>query len=913
VTPRHSADLTAAQRSAEHNRLAESPDSSSPWRLWGPYLSGRQWGTVREDYSADGDAWSYLPFEHAHRRAYRWGEDGLGGICDRYGFLNFSLALWNGKDPILKERLFGLTNAEGNHGEDAKEYWWALDGTPTHSWMSWLYRYPQAEYPYQQLREENARRTREDREYELADTGVLADNRFFDVTISYAKAAPDDIAIIIEATNHGPDAAPLHLLPQVWFRNTWVWGRDLRRPALRRVDPPELASGNLHVIEARHDYLGTYYLSAEAAAGTSEVLLCENESNLVDLYGSERNPTAYCKDGVNRRVVHGDESAVNRSGSTPGNENVAAGGGTGTKAAFWYRFDSVAPGQTVRVRLRLSTAHPGEHTFGPAFDVIVADRVAEADDFYDQALPDHLNTEDHDIARQAFAGLLWGKQLYRYGVEEWLDGDPGQPEPPPERDRPGARNTGWRHLNLADVLSMPDEWEYPWFGSWDLSFQCVALAHVDPAFAKEQLLLLCREWAMHSDGQLPAYEWSFSDVNPPVHAWAAWQVYLTDGRTDTDFLIRVFTKLLLNFGWWVNRKDADGSNLFDGGFLGMDNIGLFDRSAGLPDGSRLEESDATSWMAFFCLHMLKISVELAISVPAWDESATKFLRHFLDIAHAMRRFGSQDASLWDEQDGFFYDVLVHPDQSSQPLRVRSMVGLLPLLAVAQAPAWTAHALPDFTARLRWMQRRRPDLLDGLLTRTAPEDEPADQLLSVLDPDRLRRVLTRLFDEQEFLSPYGIRSLSAAYREPYSMQIEGQTLSIDYEPGESRTGLFGGNSNWRGPIWFPVNVLLADALRTYHGYFGDEYALEVPTGSGTRLTLARAADLIDNRLVDLFRRGSDGKRASDGQRIEASDDPLWRQHLTFSEYFNGDTGEGLGASHQTGWTALVAHLLCRSSP
>jgi hypothetical protein len=899
---RHAVTEERAHRSAEHSRLAESPDPASPWRLWGPYLSGRQWGTVREDYSPDGDAWSYLPFEHAHRRAYRWGEDGLGGICDRYGFLNFSVALWNGKDPVLKERLFGLTNAEGNHGEDAKEHWWALDGTPTHSWMRWRYRYPQAEFPYAQLRAENARRTREDREYELADTGVLAENRFFDVTVSYAKAAPDDIAIVIEATNHGPDAAPLHLLPQLWFRNTWAWGRDVRRPSMRRVDPPQLPAGRMHVLECRHDYLGRYHLSAEdsaedGAVSSAEVLVCENESNLVSLYGAAGNPTAYAKDGVDRRVVHGDQDAVNPDGA-------------GTKAAIWYRFDSVAPGASVRVRLRLSAGPPDDQCFGPGFAAVLSDRVEEADEFYAETLPERLNDEDRAIARRAFAGLLWGKQLYRYSVEEWLAGDPGQPEPPQQRSQPGARNTSWQHLALADVLSMPDEWEYPWFASWDLAFQCVALAHVDPAFAKEQLLLLCREWAMHSDGQLPAYEWAFGDVNPPVHIWAAWQVYLVDGRQDSDFLIRIVTKLLLNFGWWVNRKDGEGNNLFEGGFLGMDNIGLFDRSAPLPEGCHLEESDATSWMAFFCLNMLKVALELAATVPAWDELATKFLRHFLDIAHAMRRFGSQGTGLWDEADGFCYDVLVHPSGQAEPLKVRSMVGLLPLLAAAHAPAWTADALPDFTARLRWLQRRRPELLDGLLSRPAVHDEPADQLLAVLDVERMRRVLARLFDEDEFLSRYGIRSLSAAYRTPFTATIDGRSMTIDYEPGESRTGLFGGNSNWRGPIWFPVNVLLADALRTYHAYLGDAATFEVPARSGTALHLGQAADLIEARLIDLFRRGPDGRRPCDGARIEGSDDPLWSGQLSFHEYFHGDTGEGLGASHQTGWTALVAHLLCR---
>jgi hypothetical protein len=754
--------------------------------------------------------------------------------------------------------------------------------------MSWLYRYPQAEYPYRQLREQNARRGKDEREYELADTGVLDRDRFFDVTVTYAKAAPDDVAIVVEATNHGPDPAPLHLLPQVWFRNTWSWGRDVRRPSLRCLDEPELPAGH-HAVECRHDHLGRYVLAAE---GSPTVLVCENESNLVSLYRTSKNPTSYTKDGIGRRVVEGDEGAVNPEGA-------------GTKAAFWYRVDAVAPGETVRVRLRLSTADPDEHTFGAQFDAVLADRQAEADEFYDSVLPSTLDGEERTIARRAFAGLLWGKQLYRYSVSEWLDGDPAQPAAPPQRDAPDARNVGWRNLALADVISMPDEWEYPWFASWDLAFHCVTLAHVDPAFAKEQLLLLCREWAMHPDGQLPAYEWSFGDVNPPVHAWAAWQVYVIDGRRDTDFLIRVCTKLLLAFGWWVNRKDADNSNLFEGGFLGMDNIGLFDRSSVLPGGARLEQSDATSWMAFFCLNMLTISMELAASVPAWDELATKFLRHFLDIAHAMRSFGSQGVSLWDDADGFFYDVLLQPDGGFEQLKVRSMVGLLPLLAVARAPEWTVETLPDFTARLRWLRRRRPELLDGLLT-----DADGDQLLSLLGADRLRRVLTRLLDEDEFLSPYGIRSLSAVYRTPYSCEVDGQRLSIDYEPGESSTGLFGGNSNWRGPVWFPVNMLLADALRSYGNYFGDALTVELPAGSGTQVTLTQAADELDARLVALFRRGPHGRRPSDGARIESSENPLWNKHITFSEYFHGDTGEGLGASHQTGWTALVAHLLCR---
>ena len=890
----------SAPNNPEQARLNEAPAATSPWRQWGPYLSGRQWGTVREDYSADGDAWSYLPFEQAHARAYRWGEDGLGGISDNLGFLNFSVALWNGHDPILKERLYGLTNAQGNHGEDAKEYWWALDGTPTHSWMQWRYRYPQAEYPYQQLREANAARGRDDREYELADTGILADNRFFDVTTTYAKAAPDDVCIVIEATNHGPDAAPLDLLPQLWFRNTWAWGRDDRTPSLTPFGPHDLAIGRVAAIAAQHAFLGRYVLSARALPGHQlPVLVCDNETNNVALFGSPTNPTAFTKDGIGNTVVHGDAGATHADG-------------TGTKAAFWYHFDSVAPGETVRVELRLDRDAPTEQTFGPGFDSVVDDRRREADEFYAHVIPVDTTDDDRLIARRAFAGLLWGKQLYRYTVRDWLDGDPAQPAAPPQRRAPGGRNVGWAHLALADVISMPDEWEYPWFAAWDLAFHCVSLAYVDPAFAKQQLVLMCREWAMHPDGQLPAYEWAFGDVNPPVHAWAAWHVYQVDGARDQDFLIRVFTKLLLNFSSWVNREDADGSNLFEGGFLGMDNIGLFDRSTSLGPGFRLEESDATSWMAFYCLTMLQISLELARHDKVWDDLATKFLEHFLAIAEAVNNFGSDGVELWDDEDGFCYDVLTHPDGSAERLKVRSMVGLLPILPATVVEPWVSEELPDFTARLRWLSKRRPDLMNSVLSST--DAGGTHLLLSLLDHDRLDRVLHRMFDPQEFLSPHGIRSLSAAYRVPYSMMIDGRELSIDYEPGESRTGLFGGNSNWRGPVWMPVNVLLSEALRNYAGY-QPLATLEVPSGSGRQVTFAAAADELDDRLITLFRPGpggtaNDGPRPSDGDRIEASDDPLWRAHPTFSEYFDGDTGEGLGASHQTGWTALVAHLICR---
>ncbi len=879
----------SGEPTAEHTRLAESPGQTSPWRQWGPYLSGRQWGTVREDYSEDGDAWSSFPFEHAHARAYRWGEDGLGGICDRFGFLNFSVALWNRKDPILKERLYGLTNGQGNHGEDAKEYWWALDGTPTHSWMSWMYRYPQAEFPYQQLREENGRRGRDQREFELGDTGVLDDDRFFDVQVDYAKASPDDLCITITATNHGPEAAPLDLLPQLWLRNTWAWGRDLRRGNMHQLLPPTLAVGGVEAVECEHGLLGTYYLSG---LGSPVLLFCDNETNVTGLFGSGRNASKYPKDGVNRRIVNGELGAIN-----PFDE--------GTKVAFWYSFDSIEPGETVTVRLRLSQDAPDIETFGPSFDAVVRDRKREADSFYGQVIHPGISEQDRHVARRAYAGLLWGKQLYRYDVEQWLEGDPGATPAPASRQAKNGRNVDWSWVSLADVISMPDEWEYPWFAAWDLAFHCLPLAHVDPDFAKEQLVLMCREWAMHPNGQLPAYEWAFGDVNPPVHAWAAWHVYRIDGYRDREFLIRVFTKLLLNFSWWVNRKDSTGSNLFEGGFLGMDNIGLFDRSAPLPPGFRLEQSDATSWMAFYCQQMFKIALELSRYDKAWDDTATKFLEHFLAIAKSMNAFGSQGVSLWHEEDGFFYDVLVAPDGSAQQMRVPSMVGLLPILGATEVPSWITDECPDVTARLRWLQRRRPELVGPLLFTKGPGERK--MLLSLLDPARLKRILTRMFDTEEFLSPYGIRSLSASVRHGFTTEVGGRQASIEYEPGESRTGLFGGNSNWRGPVWFPVNVLLADKLRTYGRHFGDTFTIEIPTGSGNHKTLVEAADLIDHGLTALFR-PVDGRRPADGERIEASDNPLWSEHPTFSEFFDGDTGEGLGATHQTGWTALVAHLL-----
>jgi hypothetical protein len=864
----------------EHARLADA--DALGWRLWGPYQAARQWGTVREDYSADGDAWTYFPFEHASARAYRWGEDGIGGLCDAHGFLHLSLALWNGHDDRLKERLFGLTNAQGNHGEDVKEYWWALDATPTHSYGSMLYRYPQAAYPYAALVEENGRRGRDQPEYELADTGVLDEDRFFDVVVTHAKAAPDDVLVTVTATNRGPDAAPLHLLPQLWFRNTWAWGRDDRRPSLRRVRGPV---GRVEVV-AEHAFLGSYRLVAE---GEPEVLACENETDVASLFGAAPI-TTHPKNGVERAVVHGDRSALD-----PDQQ--------GTKVALHY-VEQVAPGQTVTIRLRLRADGPAgaDEPFGDGFDAVLGAREAEADAFYGAVIPSSAADVDRDVARRAFAGLLWGKQVYRYSVREWLEGDPTQPPAPAQRRGPGARNTAWTHLELADVMSMPDDWEYPWFAAWDLAFHAVALAHVDPALAKDQLLLICREWAQHPNGQLPAYEWSFSDVNPPVHAWAAWQVYLIDGARDRTFLGAVLTKLLLNTAWWLNRKDATGSDLFEGGFLGMDNISVFDRSREVPAGWRLEQSDATSWVAFAFLAMLRIAQELARHDPTWEELATTFLERFGSIAEATEAFGTGGVHLWDEQDGFYYDVLVDDAGHTEPLRVRSLVGLVPLLAVASSPAWV-NDLPGYVQRRGWLELHRPELLTSHLVVHPPD---GDGTLALVDPQRWARLARRLLDEAEFWSPHGVRSLSAAYRDGGSVDVGGRPLGIEYDPGESRSGLFGGNSNWRGPVWMPVNVLLVDAIRTYADGAGRDLRVELPTGSGTVVDLHAVADELTERLLGLFRPGQDGRRPSDP--VDHPGGPLW-SHPTFSEYFHGDTGVGLGASHQTGWTALVAHLVC----
>ncbi|HEX3454978.1 MAG TPA: hypothetical protein VHS03_10145 [Gaiellaceae bacterium] len=857
----------------ERARLLEVPKGRSPWRRWGPYLSERAWGTVREDYSATGEAWEYFPHDHARSRAYRWNEDGLAGICDDRQHLCLALAIWNGRDPILKERLFGLTGPQGNHGEDVKEYRWYLDSTPTHSWMRWKYMYPQAAYPYDDLVATNAARTRLDPEYELVDTGVFADGRYWEITAEYAKASAEDLLVRVTVRNAGPDAATIDVLPTLWFRNTWSWGRDPARPSLRLQGA---------AIAAEHSDLGTRWLSA---SGTPEPLFCENETNMERLFGVP-GATPYPKDGINDHVVAG-AATVNPEQ-------------TGTKAAFHYRLE-VAAGETATVELRLSDKNDG---LGTDFDEVMAARRAEADEFYAELTPSGCSDDEALVLRQALAGMLWTKQFYHYDVEQWLEGDPAGPTPAAQRW--SGRNSDWTSLNNMDVVSMPDKWEYPWYAAWDLAFHCVALAHVDPEFAKSQLILLCREWYMHPNGQLPAYEWAFGDVNPPVHAWAALRVYEVAGDGDVDFLERVFHKLLLNFTWWVNRKDSEGNNLFEGGFLGLDNIGPFDRSA-LPVAGTLEQSDGTSWMAMYCQNLLDIALELSRHDSTYEDTATKFFEHFALIGSALN-----DKGLWDEQDGFYYDVLRLPDGGRFPLKARSIVGLLPLAAVSTLGPGTLERLPDFAVRVKWFTEHRREA-QAVVEHMKSEDHHGWRMLSIVDEDRLRRLLGAMLDPAEFLSDQGLRALSKRHEtEPLVVEIEGVSATLDYEPGESTSGLFGGNSNWRGPVWMPINYLLLDSLRVYHRYFGDECTVECPTGSGRQLTLAQVADELSARLISLFTKDATGRRAVFGDYELLRDDPAWRDNVPFHEYFHGDTGAGLGASHQTGWTGLVADLILRSS-
>jgi hypothetical protein len=879
----------------EEIRLSESAARTKHWKRWGPYLSERAWGTVREDYSTHGNAWEYLSHDHARSRAYRWNEDGLAGISDRKQMMCFALSLWNERDPILKERIFGLTGNEGNHGEDVKEYYFYLDSTPTHSYMKYLYKYPQAEFPYTRLVEENRRRGKDQPEFELLDTGVFDDNRYFDVCVEYAKADVEDILVKITVTNRGPEAANLGLLPTVWFRNTWSWGNSKRQPQLRRAASSPNPGIELKLAPQDTDRAVTRWLHCE---GSPELLFTENETNVRRLFGGE-NRTAYVKDGINDYVVHGAENAVNP-------EQV------GTKAAAHYRL-RVAAGETIEVRLRLTDSDfKGKNAFA-AFDKTFALRLREADEFYATVIPQDLSSDAQNVMRQGFAGMLWSKQFYHYVIKDWLQGDPGNPPPPPERKH--GRNHEWTHLYNADVISMPDKWEYPWYAAWDLAFHCIPLAQVDPDFAKEQLTLMLREWYMHPNGQIPAYEWAFGDVNPPVHAWAAWRVYKIDkkrtGKGDRAFLQRVFHKLMLNFTWWVNRKDADGMNIFQGGFLGLDNIGVFDRSAPLPTGGYIEQSDGTSWMAMYTLNLLAIALELASEDPTYEDVASKFWEHFVYIAHAMSHRGHDGMGLWNEEDGFFYDVLRLPDGKHFPMKIRSMVGLIPLFAVETLEPEVLDKLPDFKRRLEWFIDNRPDLTENLACMRT-EGMRERRLLSIATKDQLRGILKYMLDEREFLSPHGIRALSQFHRgNPYTLQVNGNQHRVDYEPGESSTGLFGGNSNWRGPIWFPVNFLLVESLQKFHHYLGDDFKVEFPTGSGKTMNLWEVAGELSRRMTSIFLQDEHGRRPVFGNLEKFQTDPHWRDLVLFHEYFHGDSGAGVGASHQTGWTGVVTKLMQQS--
>jgi hypothetical protein len=870
---------------AEHERLEASRGRREHWRRWGPYLADRQWGTVREDYSEHGTAWDYFPHDHARSRAYRWGEDGILGISDNHQRLCFALTLWNGHDPILKERFFGLTGSEGNHGEDVKEVYFYLDNTPTHSYMRGLYKYPQAEYPYARLVEENRRRGRGQPELELLDTGVFGDDRYFDVTVEYAKASVDDVLIRITVANRGPDPAKLELLPTLWFRNTWSWDPGTERQRL-------IAAGD-HVIGAWHPTLGERWL---ISGDSAELVFTDNETNRARLFGAS-NPTPWVKDAFHELVVHGRHDAVNPAR-------------TGTKAAARHRL-TLAPGATTTVRLRLTNTAPDRATVGDDFDAIVARRRREADDFYATVIPERLSNDARNVMRQALAGMLWTKQWFHFDVARWLHGDPAQPAPPAARRH--GRNAEWTHLYNDDVVSMPDKWEYPWYAAWDLAFHTIPLALIDPDFAKDQLVLFLREWYMHPNGQIPAYEWAFGDVNPPVHAWAAWRVYKIDkrlrGTGDRQFLERVFQKLLLNFTWWINRKDPEGRNIFQGGFLGLDNIGVFDRSAPLPTGGHLEQSDGTAWVAMFSLNMLAIALELAQDNAAYEDMASKFFEHFLHIARAMAEMGHDGITLWDEADGFFYDVLHTPD-GGRPLKIRSLVGLVPLFSALVIEPEQLERAPRFARRMRWFLENRPQL--ARLVTAQPMDDHTRRLLSLVGHDRLVRVLRTMLDEREFLSPFGIRALSRHHAgHPYIFEIDGRSHRVEYEPAESSSGLFGGNSNWRGPIWFPMNFLIIEALQRFDHFYRGELKVEFPTDSGRMTSLAEVASELSRRLTQIFLRDGQGQRPVHGGVARYAHDPHWRDLVLFYEYFHGDNGAGIGASHQTGWTGLVAKLLQQS--
>jgi len=890
---------------AEGRRLTEANLRNVDWRRWGPYLSERQWGTVREDYSPHGNAWDYLPHDHARSRAYRWGEDGIAGISDDQQRLCLGLALWNGHDPILKERLFGLTNGEGNHGEDVKELYYYLDATPTHSYLKMLYKYPQREFPYGRLVEENRRRGKDQPEFELLDSGVFADDRYFDVFVEYAKAGPEDLLMVVTMHNRGPEQASITVLPQLWFRNTWSWKPNSKKP--------ELLALNESVVGAKHADIGEFRLYCEKGA---DLLFCDNETNRSRLYGQEA-AQGYFKDAFHDYIVGGNMGAVNPSR-------------TGSKAGALYHL-TIGPGDSAALRLRLSGAGVGSSAPSTPkvsgngsqkgafadFDTVFSARKREADEFYAELQKDIPDADARNVQRQALAGMIWSKQFFHYDVPEWLNGDPGQFPPP--SDRKWGRNREWTHLNNADILSMPDKWEYPWYAAWDLAFHCIPLALVDAEFAKSQLVLLTREWYMHPNGQLPAYEWAFGDVNPPVHAWAAWLVFQMDREQrgdegDLAFLERVFHKLMLNFTWWVNRKDAQGRNIFQGGFLGLDNIGVFDRSAPLPTGGFINQADGTSWMAMYSLNLMRIALELAKHNKVYEDIATKFFEHFLHIAEAMNNIGQGGLGLWCDKDEFYYDVLNLPNGEMTPLKLRSMVGLIPLFAVETLEEDLLEQLPEFAARLKWFLNYRPDLAK-LVSRWNEPGMGQRHLLSLLRGHRMKCLLRRMLDETEFLSDFGIRAISRHHLEhPYEFWSNGTRLSVSYQPAESNSGLFGGNSNWRGPIWMPVNYLIIESLQKFHHYYGDDFKVECPTGSGRFMSIKDVADELARRLSRLFLKDESGSRSVLRYHDKLASDPHFRDYVLFHEYFHGDSGRGVGASHQTGWTALVAKLLqARKAP
>ena len=888
------------KQTPEHIRLADSEARKADWKNWGPYVSERAWGTIREDYSPHGTAWQYFPHDHARSRAYRWNEDGLGGFCNRLQNICLGVALWNEHDPILKERLFGVTGHQGNHGEDVKEYYYYLESTPTHSYAKMLYKYPQAAYPYERLVEENLQRDRLMPEFELIDAlrDTFYQKRYFDVYIEYAKADQDDILCRISAVNRGPDPAPIHILPHLWFRNTWSWGYQRPKPQLHALDDK--------TVHIAHRYLGErwWYRDHAQLSGQQEphlidqsvpLLFTENETNHMRLFGGP-NTSPYVKDGINDAIVHGQEERVNLDR-------------TGTKAAAHFTA-SIPAGETYTVQVRFTNTE-NKDPFAD-FEGIFTKRIQEADDFY-AALPNpHISDDEKRVQRQALAGLMWTKQFYHYGVEQWLKGDPEMP-PPPEVRLIG-RNANWSHLYHLDVLSMPDKWEYPWYAAWDLAFHTLAIAMVDPEWAKRQITLLLREWYMHPNGQIPAYEWSFSDVNPPVHAWAAWRVYKitrkVSGYADTQFLESAFQKLLLNFTWWVNRKDADGNNVFQGGFLGLDNIGVFDRSATLPTGGHLEQADGTAWMGMYCLNMLAMALELARTRPAYEDMATKFFEHFTYIADAINnQYG--DHGLWNEEDHFYYDVVHFPDGRHIPLRIRSFVGLIPLFAVETLEPELLAQLPRFKKRMDWFIKNRPNLIKNIAS-LSESGSQGRLLLSLANQAQLTYVMEAMLDDRKFLSEYGLRSLSKVHEDqPFTFTVDGKVHTVSYQPAESTDGMFGGNSNWRGPIWFPVNYLMIESLQKYHHYYGDRLQVSFPTASGNLKNLNEVANALSRRLINLFLRDENGRRAFNGGEALFQSDAHWRDHILFYEYFHGDNGSGIGASHQTGWTALVAKLIQQS--